>query len=88
MNWKPGDVALTVNCRHGINENKECAILSNYGAIGMCLDTRMSYQGWLIQAADGVTYCAKAKHLKPLPPPNEVTSWEDCIFQPTELVSR
>ena len=33
------------------------------------------------------TWVAAPKNLKPLPPANEVTTWEECLFKPMELVT-
>ena len=82
MNWKIGDIAILIgcgyapNCKH--NVGRECELISI-----ACED---GYDWVIVAQGELREMLVQAKHLQPLPPPNEVTSWDDCIFQPQELV--
>ena len=87
MNWKPGDIAIMVNCYTSKHEGQECEILSCFGFVGSALhDGNITFPGWKVMTIYGEVKVAAKHQLKPLPPANKVTSWQDCIFQPTETV--
>ena len=83
-NWKIGDLALHIN-DGGIRDvaalrmvGEECTIL--------CPATIQGYD-WDVDIR-GMTFTCMESCLKPLPPPNEVTTWESMedIFIPKEVV--
>lgn len=84
MNWKIGDVAIICNVTvHTEYNGMEVTILS---------ELRMSVYGDLVYDTDAppkngadITV-VQPKYLRPLPPPNEVTTWDTCEFQPKELI--
>ena len=96
MFWKIGDVAIciTPNSRmYGL----EVIILSEltYGSIGGQSDAATPlheasyyYVDAGITDSDALAWAAEPQNLKPLPPPNEVTTWESMedIFIPKEVV--
>jgi len=83
MNWKVGDMAIFVGRTVNVPSGTEVEIIRIGGhSKSDCVifvpgfPSRHSNKCWGTQF----------NRLKKLPPPNEVTSWEDCIFRPTELV--
>ena len=89
MNWKIGDIAV-VDCTTSIIHGYEVEILSDLR--DLCFRDHGRLAGYEIDPgipplhADSKGWAAPHEHLRPLPPPNEVTSWEDCVFQPKELL--
>ena len=88
MNWQVGDVAICITPGSDIFDME----VEVRGPLELC---SVSGTGELVLAHlidPGVPSTAPAgwgaepQHLKPLPPANEVTEWNDCIFQPQELV--
>jgi hypothetical protein len=90
MNWKPGDRGILVNCRDLENEGLECEIIA-VPAWGRDRQTGERFVGIYIITTTG-EWCAYPYQLKPIPPDEdeydgyEVTSWDDCVFKPKELV--
>ena len=87
MNWNVGDIAICIRPGSKLY-NREVEIT---GPLHLA-----SYHGediWAYSVDPGFPpepwysgWGAEPHHLKPLPPANEVTEWNDCIFQPQELV--
>jgi len=85
MKWEIGDVAICIAPGSEM-ENKEVTIISDAffepDKIDLVhqVDPGMSpgdYSGW----------GAERRHLRPLPHPNELSTWDDCAFKPKEMVS-
>ena len=85
MDWNVGDVAVCITPGSPM-EGKEVAILSPAYPVPDKTDlvhevdpgfSPGDYSGW----------GAERRHLRPLPDPNERSTWDDCVFKPRELVS-
>ena len=81
MNWQIGDVAILVNdgtCMPDCLEfmGSECLILC--ACSGIPYDWEVDCGGEILETRNS--------SLRPLPPPNEVTTWDTCEFQPRELI--
>ena len=94
MNWQIGDVAICITPGSRI-EGMEVIICSGleYGAMENVVGAIDECQRYFIYA--GVPskhsknyWAARPQNLKPLPPPNEVTTWESMedLWKPKELV--
>jgi hypothetical protein len=84
-NWKVGDIAIireNTHCTPSFMESfrgHECTLVRKLWW-SFKYDWKIEIQGW----AHGADVQETA--LRPLPPPNELASWEDCVFKPRELV--
>ena len=85
MDWNVGDVAVCITPGSPM-EGKEVTILSPAYPVPDKTDlvhevdpgfSPGDYSGW----------GAERRHLRPLPDPNERSTWDDCVFKPRELVS-
>ena len=87
MNWQPGDIAIIWRTiTHPEAVGTECTILSQpFLKIGAYSKTQKLFVD--VESHVPEVEIVAVACLKKLPPPNEVTSWKDCIFQPTELIS-
>ena len=85
MNWKVGDMAIIVGCNH---QQKfiglECTVIALQSSF---------FQGCFLVDVPGHTpimydyYSIRPEHLKRLSPPNELSTWDDCVFKPEVLVT-
>ena len=93
MNWQIGDVAICITPGSGMNGMEVIIVNELHTAISSDPD----FSGCIVHTVDpGISpeaphnsWGAEPKHLIPLPPPNEVTTWEEMedIFIPQELVT-
>ena len=84
MNWKIGDIAIVVKSGYIDPTVVDMRIFGEeVEIIGLGVDD----YDWEIQDRSGERYYTREKCLRPLPPPNEITSWDECIFKPMELVN-
>ena len=90
-NWKAGDVAIIAPHGDGrLPAGSEVLLVKYVGntwgttASG---DRVLARNAWSIEqdCCPEKVVCSEAL-FRPLPPPDEVTSWEDCVFQPKVLV--
>ena len=82
MNWQIGDVAIMIN--DGTIHAPD--IFSIVGSEVELLRPCAAYgYDWDISTSVGLLE-ARESCLRKLPPPNEVTTWDTCEFQPKELV--
>ena len=86
MNWKAGDVALLVNTFYGIHENHECVITGPFKTTINDERNPAGTVGYLIECC-GTEYFVTPDQLRPLPPPNELSTWDECVFKPLEFVT-
>ena len=97
MIWKPGDIAI-VDCPESPIDGEIVTILNGptlrplhyqYGGTHPTICYEVSYPTPCFGYAG---WGFKPNELRPIPPDDEeydgyeVTSWDDCIFQPKELV--
>ena len=85
MNWKPGDIAITRGCVHAENEGQECTLIKRHIRQVDGSMWPVGTHGWVTESHLGFMRFTHESQLFPLPPPNEVTSWVDCIWQPKVL---
>ena len=85
MNWKVGDVAICVTPGSPM-ENKEVIILSpalpRLDKIDLVHEVDPGFS-----AGPNAGWGAERRHLWPLPDPNELSTWDECVFTPEETVS-
>ena len=93
MNWNIGDIAICITPGSDM-EGLEVEIvsgLSRHMAMSVSGIVRELLQHYVdpgIPPRKGcVGWGALPQHLKPLPPANEVTTWDECIFKPRALVT-
>lgn len=85
MKWKIGDVAICITPGSPM-EGKEVTIVSDANKYSGKTDlVHMVDPGF--PPGDYVGWGAEKRHLRPLPDPNELSTWDDCVFKPRELVS-
>jgi hypothetical protein len=85
VNWEVGDVALCVTPGSPM-EGKEVTILSPAFPRPEKSDlVHIVDPGF--PPSDYFDWGAERRHLRPLPDPNEPGSWDNCVFEPRELVS-
>ena len=77
MNWKVGDIAIVCGVNYPENSYWIGTEVELLGEV-----ENIYGHGWWVAPNDWFL----DKNLKPLPPPNELTSWDDCICKPKELV--
>jgi len=82
--WKSGDVAIIAPHDGAIPAGEEVLLTKFLG--DQRLGDRVINQVWVVCYGGELGWWASEGLLRPLPPPNEVTSWEDCIFKPKEVV--
>jgi len=87
MNWKVGDIAILVRfpgdkMTGGSNRyvGEQVTLVSPI----FFIDQHLWH--WRIELSDGFLVNACERHLKPIPPPEEKGSWEDCIWKPQEIL--
>ncbi len=85
MNWNPGDIAIYV----GPDLDR---IIGQTVEIISITDSRLEpWDNCAIHTSEksphssGLWGC-RFSELEPLPPLNEVTTWDECVFKPRELV--
>ena len=85
MNWKIGDAAICVTPGSKL-EHRQVAVVSR-----ALVDPDKANLVYRVHPgfADGDNWCwgTERRHLRPLPDPNERSTWVDCVFKPRELVS-
>ena len=95
MNWKVGDIAICITPGSKM-EGLEVEIVSAlqgpdkaYEADGSkgSVGSHHEVDPGMPTVMHGNVWCAQPNELIPLPPANEVTTWEECIFKPRELVT-
>ena len=88
MNWKAGDIGIFV---YSMNHNPqfvgcEVEVVDTRPALDrdLCIRIPGSHSGnktwpdiWSIYGGQ----------IKPLPPPNELSTWDECVFKPLEFVT-
>ena len=91
MNWKAGDVAIILPHNDGaLMPGTEVFLIKYVGDIGGTTgngEEVTARNAWMVDAG----YCSEMgvseAVLGRLPPPNELSTWEDCVFKPRELVT-
>ena len=88
MNWKVGDIAILIDGPGWIGNRHligcECEILSLSADCDVAGSFSIDIFGF--PSENDYPWASHPQYLKPLPPPNEVTSWDECIWKPKELV--
>ena len=91
MIWNVGDVAIIRPHNDGrLPIGCEVILVKHLGPTWGTIasgERLLANNAWEVEQ----NYCAETVAcsealLAPLPPPNEVTSWEDCVFRPSVLV--
>ncbi len=85
MNWEIGDVAICIRPGSPM-EGKEVTILSPAYPVPDKIDLVHQVDPGFSAGPDA-GWGAERRHLRPLPHPNELSTWDDCAFKPKELVS-
>ena len=83
MNWKPGDIAVVISAIYYPQFiGSECEVTAVIGAdrYEVFIAGHPSYH-------PSKEWSCWGYQISKLPPPNEKTSWEDCVWQPSELVT-
>ena len=77
--WKPGDLGIL----HGLYAHHAC----RNGMIVEVDSCEYSYEKMMVVDSRSVPGYDRidTTYLRPLPPPNEKGSWEDCVWQPKIL---
>ena len=93
MSWKVGDIAICITPDSEM-EGCEVEIISglkkhmSMDVGGIAREVLQHYVDPGIPPRKGcIGWGAAPQNLIPLPPANEVTTWEECIFKPRELVT-
>ena len=85
MKWKIGDVAVCITPGSEM-EGKEVTILSPAFTYHDKIDLVHQVDPGF-SPSDYCGWGAERRHLRPLPHPNELSTWDDCAFKPKETVS-
>jgi hypothetical protein len=86
MNWEVGDVALCITPGSGM-EGKEVTILTPAYSAPEKPDLVHEVDPGFPPGSNYRSWGAERRHLRPLPDPNELGSWDDCVFKPRELAT-
>ena len=85
MKWEIGDVAICMTPGSPM-EGKEVTIVSDAMIFPGKIDlVHMVDPGF--PPGDYFGWGAEERHLRLLPHPNELSTWDDCVFKPREVVS-
>jgi len=89
MSWKVGDIAILI-CVRGLwkdpeLQGTEVELIKYLGDVPSKSFPGTITRAWEVETILGLKRVAE-RVLRPLPPPNEVTSWEDSVFKPRELI--
>lgn len=82
MFWKPGDIGIIIQTGKVI-EYAHC-VGREFTVLRPC--TLRGPGWWYIDLQGEGEMWAYEECMRPLPPPNEVTSWEDSVWKPKELI--
>lgn len=83
MKWEKGDIAICITPGSEM-ENREVTIITDAfidpDKIDLVhgVDPHFRLYAW---------WYAERRHLRPLPHPDEPSTWDDCVFKPKEMVS-
>ena len=89
MNWRPGDIAIIKDgggpCRYPELFGTECQLLEYLGDWSSLNGTVK--KGWNVDIDGNPEFIVAERCLHPLPPHDEIGSWDDCVFKPRELAT-
>ena len=86
MNWEIGDVALCVTPCSPI-EGMEVTILTPAHPYPDKTDLVHHVDPGFSPGDDFFGWAVERRHLRPLPNPNEPSTWDESVFRPRELVT-
>ena len=87
--WKSGDVAIIAS--GGIkwlgqnHDNETCTLIEFIGEHSSSSDGWVIHDAWKVNG-ENITFWVNEKFLRKPYDGHELCSWEDCVFQPKELV--
>ena len=86
MKWEIGDVAFCVT-PGSLLENREVTILSDAFMRSDKIDLVHDVDPGFSPPGNYYTgWGAERRHLRPLPHPNGLSTWDDCVFKPKVMV--
>ena len=86
MNWEIGDVALCVTPGSRL-EGKEVTILTPAYPRLEKTDLVHHVDPGFPPPEEDAAWGVERRHLRPLPHPDEPSTWDECAFKPRELVT-
>ena len=85
MNWQIGDVAICITPGSPMEGKKVIILTPAFPCPGKKDLVHQVDPGF--PPGDYSGWGAERRHLQPLPHPNGLSTWDDCVFKPKELVS-